>query len=78
LTEVYLAVAKACAEIELPEGHQLRKFYRYGFFDATPGVPGDDINFCMRVRKAGIEIFADLALMASHLGTKCFNYEDVK
>lgn len=71
-------IQKACPEIEVPAGHQLRAFYRWGYFDATPGIPGDDINFCMRARKAGVEIYADLGLMASHLGSKAWNYEDLR
>ena len=75
---VFEAIEKACPEIEVPENHQLRSWYRWGYFDATPGIPGDDINFCMRAKKAGVEIYADLALMASHIGTKAWNYEDLR
>lgn len=78
MREVFTDIAKACPEIRLPDGHQLRAYYEFGFFDASPGIPGDDINFCARAKKAGHEIFADLSLMASHVGTKCFNFEDAR
>ena len=80
---VFEKIIKACPEIELPKDSQLRNHptlgYQYGFFDAlSPSVPGDDISFCARARKAGVEIFADLSLMAGHVGTKVYNYEDLR
>jgi len=75
---VFEDIIKACPEIELQAGHQLRAQYTYGFFDASIGIPGDDINFCLRAKKAGHEIYADLSLMASHVGTKAYNFEDMR
>lgn len=40
---------------------------------------GEDIGFCIRVRKAGFEIFADSRILCGHIGPKGeITYEDYK
>lgn len=52
--------------------------YDFSFFRPVEDDMGDDISFCARARKAGHEVFVDLALAAGHIGSKVYTYRDIK
>lgn len=78
--DVFLDIIKTQgAEIKADETIQKQLGYEYRFFSPLPGTDtGDDISFCERARKAGHEVFVDLAVALGHVGTKIYTYRDIR
>lgn len=52
--------------------------YEYALCDpTTKETPGDDYPLCSRIRRAGHEIFVDLSVMAGHVGSKVYTFNDL-
>lgn len=67
-------------EIRMPAGSDTAKRfnYEYAFFHPLAvDVPGDDIPFCHRAKRAGHKVYVDLAVQAAHIGDRAFTYKDV-
>lgn len=52
--------------------------YEFSFFRPVEDDIGDDISFCARARKAGHEVFVDLAVASGHVGSKVYSYRDIR
>jgi len=61
-----------------PNGIGKRFGYEYGFFNPLNGeVPSDDVPFCIRAGRAGHKTYVDLAIMAAHVGSRPYTYQDL-
>ncbi len=78
--DVFLDVIKTQGdEIRVKNDHIKSALkYDFGFFNPVDNDIGDDISFCARARKAGHEVFVDLAISCGHVGSKVYTYQDIR
>ncbi len=52
--------------------------YQWDFFGpSSREIPGDDLSFMARAKKAGHDCYVDLALMSGHGPDRCYTYADI-
>lgn len=78
--DVFLDIIKTQGkEIQVTnESIRRRLKYDYSFFRPIEDDVGDDISFCARARKAGHEVFVDLAISAGHVGSQVYTYRNIR
>lgn len=72
-------IAQQADEIRHKEPILKQRFgYEYSLFDpTTKETPGDDFPFAVRAKRAGHQVFVDLAVMAGHVGSKVYTFADL-
>jgi hypothetical protein len=56
-------------EIAPPKGREKEP---YGFFDTSRAQRGEDVKFCRRAAKLGIDVWLDHGLLLGHIGKHCY------
>jgi hypothetical protein len=79
--DVFLKIREACPEIAPGERIAAEDGYPYyidywDYFGPLSGR-GEDVSFCSRAKKAGIQAYVDTGVRAFHVGYACYNWHNV-